>query len=240
MTALFGESSGAQYDSFNNMTSYTAPGHSAGYSFSYGTTDAEKKKHLLLKSISPLGTVTAASYSASGSPTQALVKDADTADAQFIRTDTAYTDNGNYAASRTDARNKTVTTVTDSDRGTVTKVTDANGQEVNYAYDTLRRVSAVTAAAGGKTYRTSYTYDADKDWLTEVKHNTVSDAAEDVIYKFTYDSQGRQTKVEVGTQTLSENEYDSNTSSPQLWHPEKRDFWQRAAPAESYMTALTS
>ena len=214
VTALFGESSGAQYDSFNNMTSYTAPGHSAGYSFFYGTSDADKKKHLLVKSISPLGTVTENEYNAQGNPQKTLVKDADTTGAQFIRTDTAYTSDGNYVAKQKDARGKEVKTETDANKGTVTKVTDPNDQEVTYTYDTLRRVSAVTTVAGGKTYRTAYTYDANKDWLTEVKHNTGSDVDDDVIYKFTYDNQGRQTKVEVGTQTLSQNEYDSNTSSP--------------------------
>ena len=215
VTTLFGKSSGAQYDDFNNMTSYTAPGNSVASTFDYGSTDAEKKKHLLLKSISPMGTVTANTYDAYGNPTQTQVKDADTTTAAFIRSDTSYTTDGNYVNTQTDARAKTVTTVTDANKGTVSKVTDPNSQDVDYTYDTLRRVKTTTATASSKTYRNTYTYDADKDWLTQVKHNTTSDAASsstDVEYNFTYDAQGRQTVVKVGSQTLCENEYDTNTA----------------------------
>ena len=215
VTTLFGQSSGAQYDSFNNMTSYTAPGHTTASTFNYGATDAEKKKYLLLKSISPLGTVTVNTYDTYGNPTQTQVKDTDTTTAKFIQSNTTYTSNGNYVATQKDARAKTVTTVTDANKGTVTKVTDPNSQDVNYTYDTLRRVKTTTATANSKTYRNTYTYDADKDWLTQVKHNTTSDAASsstDVEYNFTYDVQGRQTAVKVGTQTLCENEYDTNVN----------------------------
>lgn len=100
---LYGQESASQYDSFNNLTSYTAPGYTVSTTYNYGSTDAEKKKHLLLKSISPLGTVTANTYDAYGNPTQTQVKDADTSTASFIRSDTAYTSTGNYVASQTDA-----------------------------------------------------------------------------------------------------------------------------------------
>lgn len=131
VTTLYTKSSNSQYDDFNNLTSYTAPGHTAGSTFYYGSTDAEKKKHLLLKSISPLGTVTTHSYNAYGSPIESIIKDADTANANYIKKVISYSDDGNYITLERDARGKTVTTVTDSDKGTVTSVKDPNNQQVN-------------------------------------------------------------------------------------------------------------
>ena len=155
--------------------------------------------------------MTANTYNTYGNPTQTQVKDADTATAHLIRSDMAYTSNGNYVASQTDARGKTVTTVTDANKGTVSSVTDPNSQTVNYTYDTLRRVTQTTAAANGKTHRNEYVYDANKGTLNQVKHNTTNDTTADVVYNFTYDAQGRQTQVKVGTQALSTNEYNTNT-----------------------------
>ena len=89
-------------------------------------------------------------YNSYGGPTQTDIKDADTDTAKFIRAKTAYA-SGNYVSSRTDARNKTVTTVTDANKGTVSSVTDPNGQQVNYAYDTMRRITQVSTAVSGNT-----------------------------------------------------------------------------------------
>ena len=107
---------------------------------------------MLLKSISPLGTVTANTYNSYGNPTQTQIKNADTTTATFIQANTSYTSNGNYVATQTDARGKTVYTVTDANKGTVTSVIDPNGQTVNYTYDNLRRVTEVSATANGKTH----------------------------------------------------------------------------------------
>ena len=161
VTPLFGKPSGSHYDDYNNLTSYTAPGCTAGYTYNYGSTTAEKKKHLLLKSTTPLGTVTDYTYNGSGNPTQVRMKDADTASAKFIQTDTAYTADGNYTATQTDARGKTLTTVTDGNKGTVTSVTDPNGQIVYYSYDSLRRLTKVQTVDHYKIYQNSYVYDAD-------------------------------------------------------------------------------
>ena len=50
---------GATYDAFDNILTYYQPGRSSSVktTMEWGTTDAEKKKHLLRKSISPLGIV---------------------------------------------------------------------------------------------------------------------------------------------------------------------------------------
>ena len=205
---LFNRSASAQYDAFNNMTSYTAPGDTVSTTYNYGSTDAEKKKHLLLKKTTPLGTVTANTYNSVGGITRTDIKEADTGTAKFIRADTAYnTGNSanNYVASRTDARNKTVSMVTDANKGTVTSVTDANSQQVSYTYDTMRRLTQASTSVGGNAHKTEYTYDA-KDCLTQVKHNTTGDTS-DVTYNFVYDALGRQTQTKVGSQALSTNTY---------------------------------
>ena len=162
-----------------------------------------------MKSISPLGTVTTHSYNAYGSPIESIIKDADTANANYTKKVISYSDDGNYITLERDARGKTVTTVTDSDKGTVTSVKDPNNQQVNYTYDTLRRVTEVSTTADSKTYKNEYSYDADTGLLTEVKHNTTSDATSDVVYHFTYDNQGRQEEVKVGTASLSVNTYNT-------------------------------
>ena len=101
----------------------------------WGSTEAEKRKHQLKKEISPLGTVSTYQYAGNGNPTESRVSESSSASAQFIKGTTAYTAAGTYAVSQTDARGKTVTTVTDADRGVVTKMTDPTGQEVNSQYD---------------------------------------------------------------------------------------------------------
>ena len=55
-----------------------------------------------------------------------------------------------------------VTSDIDLTAGTFTSVTDPNNQSVGYTYDTLKRLTAVQAIAGSKTYRNSYTYTDDK------------------------------------------------------------------------------
>jgi len=42
--------------------------------------------------------------------------------------------------------------------GTLESVTDPTGQTVNYTYDASKRVTGVSTAAGGKTYKNAYTY----------------------------------------------------------------------------------
>ena len=196
------------YDAFNNLTSYTAPGRTAATTCSYGTTDAEKKKHLLLHSISPLGTKTANTYTSHGNPASATVSDNTGSTTAFLKTTTTWDAAGNYVTAQKDARGKTTTTVTDANRGTVTGVTQPNGQQISYTYDALRRPTKVSATVGSNEYRNEYTYDSAKGWLTGVKHNTAAD--KEVAYSFTYDALGRPKTVKVDDQTLSTNTYNTN------------------------------
>ena len=101
---------------------------------------------------------------------------------------------------------------TDQVKGTLSKITDAKGQSVSYGYDSAKRVTGVSASAGGRNYKNEYTYE--KDRLATVKHNTTGDSV-DVRYSFSYDGLGRQTTVKVdnpsnsgaGSQVLSTNLY---------------------------------
>ncbi|MBR4537363.1 MAG: carbohydrate binding domain-containing protein, partial [Clostridia bacterium] len=66
----------ATYDSFNNMLTYRQPGRpsSAQYTQTWGSSDAEKKKHLLRTSKSPLSIWQEYSYDSKGNPTSAKTR----------------------------------------------------------------------------------------------------------------------------------------------------------------------
>ena len=186
--------------------------------FHYGDTEAEQKKHLLLKSIAPLGSVGVFTYDAFGNPLTSQVQNADANPSYFIRGETSYTDDGNYVTEQKDARGKIVRTETDPQRGTTTSVTDAKGQTVTYDYDNLRRIvktsANVGAEAGIPTVHNEYTYDEQRGNLAEIRHNTDGNAANDVVYSFEQDALGRQTAVKVGNQTLSQSAYQNDPTKP--------------------------
>ena len=131
--------------------------------FHYGDTEAEQKKHLLLKSIAPLGSASVFTYDAFGNPLTSQVQNADANPSYFIRGETTYTDDGNYVTEQKDARGKIVRTEIDPERGTTTSVTDAKGQTVEYKYDELRRIVKTSASVGAKegilSAHNEYTYD---------------------------------------------------------------------------------
>ncbi len=177
------------YDSFNNLLACRQPGRpsTAQYTQAWGDTDAERKKHLLRTAQSPTGVIRAYTYDAKGNVLTGTTRNA--AGTLTIASSAAYTADGNYVSSQTDARGKTVTIVTDANNGAVASVTDPNGQSVAYTYDGLNRRTASTASADGKTYRNTYTYTG--DLLTRISHNTTADDACDVNYHFAYDAQNR-------------------------------------------------
>ena len=186
--------------------------------FHYGDTEAEQKKHLLLKSIAPLGSVGTFTYDAFGNLLTSQVQNADANPSYFIRGETSYTDDGNYVTEQKDARGKIVRTEIDPQRGTTMSVTDAKGQTVTYEYDNLRRIvktsANVGAEAGIATVHNEYTYDAKRGNLVEIRHNTDENAANDVVYSFEQDALGRQTAVKVGNQTLSQSQYQNDPTKP--------------------------
>lgn len=185
--------------------------------FYYGGSDAEKKKHLLLRSRTPMHETDYYSYDSYGNTTASRRLDyrvftGSTADSAYpyIRTETAYTSDGNFTASTKDARGNTVAQAVNANDGTLTSVTDPTGQTVNYSYDASKRVTEVTTTGDGKTYKNAYTYENDR--IKTVAHNTTGDTA-DVTYTFDYDEMGRKTTVKVDSQTLSTNVYKDDRNS---------------------------
>ena len=61
---------GATYDAFDNILTYYQPGRSSSVktTLEWGSTDAEKKQHLLRRATSPLGTVKDYTYDTYGNP----------------------------------------------------------------------------------------------------------------------------------------------------------------------------
>ena len=54
---LYGGQERSEFDDADNLTKHTAAGRTVSSTFHYGDTEEEQKKHLLLKSIAPLGSV---------------------------------------------------------------------------------------------------------------------------------------------------------------------------------------
>ena len=215
---LYGGQEKSEFDDADNLMKHTAAGRTVSSTFHYGDTEAEQKKHLLLKSIAPLGSVGTFTYDAFGNPLTSQVQNADANPSYFIRGETTYTNDGNYVTEQKDARGKIVRTETDPQRGTTTSVTDAKGQTVEYKYDELRRIVKTSASVGAKegilTAHNEYTYDAKRGNLVEIRHNTDGNAANDVVYTFEQDALGRQTAVKVGSQTLSQSAYQNDPTKP--------------------------
>ena len=147
------------------------------------------------------------SYNEHGGVVRSVLRHADAQTPQIV-SGTAYQHNGNHILSQTDARGKTVTHDIDENTDLTRAVTDPNGQQVQYAYDSARRVMQVSASAGGKQYKNAYAYENDR--LKTVSHNTDGSAANDVTYRFAYDAVGRPTETHVGSRLLSRNVYNAD------------------------------
>ena len=68
--------------------------------------------------------------------------------------------------------------------------------------------------AGNPSTHIEYTYDEQRGNLVEIRHNTDENAANDVVYTFEQDALGRQTAVKVGSQTLSQSQYQNDPTKP--------------------------
>ena len=205
---LSNQQSQAAYDDFNNLLSYVQPGSASTekYSFTYGNTDAEKKRHLALTSATPMGVKSATTYDQYRNSTANVVQPS--ADAPLMKTETVYSDNGNYVSNHKDARGNIVTNTIDGN-GKVFAVTDPSGFTVNYAYDASNRVTDTYSTVGGTTYKRKFTYENDRK--KTVSHNTTGDEC-DVTYTYLYDELGRSIGVKVGDSTapLSTNVFEDN------------------------------
>lgn len=197
---------GATYDAFDNILTYFQPGRSAAVKtvMEWGESDEEKKKHLLRKSTSPLGTVSEYTYDDYGNQLTTKTSDG----TAFMQTTTVYDEQGNHVKQQIDARGMAETRQTDDELDTLQSVTDARGQVLHYTYDRNRRVTKASTTADGREYTNTFAYAKDK--LTQVKHNTSDNASEDVAYTLAYDAVGRLESVKVGTQTLVETAYQAD------------------------------
>ena len=202
---LTGQYAKATYDEFHNMLQYVQPGRGdeARTRADYGSVDEERKRRLPLSVTTPTGIRTVNNYDTHGNLTRSYTIDSMDG-SMAIDSYQSYTGDGNHVASKTDSRGKIVTYETNLAKDTLTKVTDPNGQSVNYAYDSRKRVIETTANMAGKVYKNAYTYENDR--IKTVAHNTTTEAP-DVVYTFDYDELGNQKTVKVGTQVLSENVY---------------------------------
>ena len=212
---LSNQQSQAQYDDYNNLLSYVQPGSATTekYTFTYGTTEEQKKKHLPLTATTPMGVKTATTYDDFGNAKENVIQPS--ADALLMKTETIYTDNGNYIVSRKDARGNIVTNTLDEDgNGRIEAVTDPAGNTIRYGYDESNRIESVIFEKEDPNdetntiqYKNEYEYTNDR--LTKISHNTVDNNC-DVTYTFEYDELGRKKKVKVGNTTLSENIYSTD------------------------------
>ena len=205
---LASQQSHATYDDYNNLLTYRQPGRDTNekYSLDWGSTTAEKKKHLLLKTTSPLSIIQENTYDEKGNVLTSKTRNS--ASTLVIQGSTAYTTNKNYVASQTDARGYTVNSNYDTTIGTLSSVTNPNGQQTTYTYDLMKRTTQTQSTVNNKTYISENTYSQDK--LVKTAHNTDSDNAVSVEYNFGYDAMGRPTTVQVGNQTLSTTQYNND------------------------------
>ncbi|ERK31240.1 DNRLRE domain-containing protein [Clostridium intestinale] len=119
----------------------------------------------------------------------------------FIESSAKYTSNGNYISSVTDSLGNTVGYNYDETKGTLTSTNDAKGNVTNYKYDVNNALSSVTKKVDGVDISNSYTYKNDR--IDTIGHNGFT-------YNFIYDTLGRTTGVNVGSQRLITNTYEAN------------------------------
>ena len=169
VTSISNTKDDRKYDEYHNLIRYKARGRTLATTYDWGTTETQKRKHLLQKSTSPLGTVTGYLYDAYGNTIEVKKKESESGTAKYIKETTTYNADGTYAVTQTDARGKTVTTVTDPDKGTVSSVEDPNHQTISYTYDSQRRKTKTSTTLNGKEVRTEYGYNGQTGYLSEVK-----------------------------------------------------------------------
>ena len=203
-----------KYDSAKNVISYRKPGKSDDvvYTASYGSTEKQRKEHLVRWEKTPEGVVRQYSYDEYGNVVKTRVqKSGELGDGKLcLGSKTGYTEDGLFAVSSTDARGRQTVKEVDGKLGRVKSVTDARGSQAKYEYDESDRVTKVESEPeSGKVYKNEYEYEEDR--LKKVKHNTTGSGS-DVEYRFEYDGLGRKQAVYVGEQKLSENVYGEDRS----------------------------
>jgi RHS repeat-associated protein len=178
----------------NDLTSATDP---ADNTSEYGY-DAH---HNLTSALSAEGVKYSFAYDGYGNATSATIGDGLNGSRQ-ITTSTAYTTNGNYAISKTDALGNSVVYTVNATNGLVTAIKDPLNHTVNNAYNSDYSLQSVSATVQGQTITNAYTYENDR--LKTITHNGFA-------YTFVYDTFGNVSEVKVGTSTLITNSYQART-----------------------------
>ena len=124
----------------------------------------------------------------------------------IVTTNTYSGTNSNFLASETDALGNTTSYTYDAARGTLSTVKDSAETVTNYVYnednDYLEGVFVTGSSSSGVTYN----YGATNRALNSITTNTC-------VYNFTYDKFMNVSKVSVGSQELTRNEYASNNGN---------------------------
>jgi YD repeat-containing protein len=124
-----------------------------------------------------------------------------------MKTDAAYTTNGAYVGSTTNANGDTDSYIYNDAKGTLTSYKDYSGNTTSYQYNSLNDLlTTASATVNGTTISNSYGYDSSYSNLTKITHNGFD-------YNFTYDSFGNVDTIKVGTQNLIDNQYNGYNGS---------------------------
>ena len=180
-----------EYDTNNNLIKSTNPN---GGKFNY--TYSQDTKHNLQKATSAENINYSFAYDSAGNPTETKIGD----DNQSIKSTANYTDSKNYMNSLTDSNGNTVTYTWNETRGLLDNLKDPKGKVTSNIYDDMDRLTGTSKTADNVTVNNTYEYSNDR--ISSIASNTVK-------YNFLYDSFGNNTKVNVGSQNLITNYFDS-------------------------------
>ena len=209
---LAGQHSKSTYDSEDNEQTYIQPGREDTaenqYWAYYGDSAAERKKHLPWRTRTPMNVTNYFEYDIYGNPINErrvdykVYTEGDPENAYpFIRTENAYTSDGNFQATKKDSRGNTVVANINLRTGQLFSVTDAENYTLEKEYDASGHITTMRMENNGTTNEVSYAYENDR--LVSTTHNNSANPSENVTFNFEYDALGRNKKVSVGNQELS-------------------------------------
>ena len=144
---------------------------------------------------------TASTYDAYGNTTSTTRSDGVTA----LFSSASFSANGNYLTSKHDENGKTTQYTYNLDNGLLESLKEGSGNTLNYAYDAMNHLTALSvdlAAATGETQTVTTAYSYNNDRLTQISRGGVN-------YTIAYDIWGQMKKISVAGQPLYTYSYDS-------------------------------
>ena len=156
-------------------------------------------KHNMLTAAA-LGITTEYEYDSKGNVTSTKVYGTGS-DSVYVESGATYSTNGAFLTSLTDALGNTASYGYVTAQGTPEVTIDPLGNKTSYTYDSIHRLSSVTAkdSSGTSVATVSYTYSG--DYLSAITRNGMS-------YSLTTDTFGNTTSISAAGNTLVTNEYD--------------------------------